>query len=121
MQNEPQPVNQDERTQALLSWILQIFLGIVSPLIFYLIAGDTKPFVKANAAHGLAFQIVMLVLWIIVGILSVVTCGIGMVLYIVPGLAGLIVPIIAGIKANEGAVYEVPVTGKLARQWFKVP
>lgn len=110
---------QDEKTQAMLSWILGIFIGIISPLIFMLV-GKEKPFIYRNAMQGMAFQIVMLILWVIVGILSVVTCGIGVILYLVPWIWNLIVCIMGAIASNNGQVYEPMFTGKLAKSWFKV-
>ncbi|HRJ27174.1 MAG TPA: DUF4870 domain-containing protein [Fimbriimonadaceae bacterium] len=96
---------QDEKTQAMLVWILAIFIGFISPLIFYLISKEKK-FVFWHAAQCLTFNLIGL-------IFAVVTCGIG-------GLVVLVFNVIAAIKANEGVWYEPPVTSNLARNWFKV-
>jgi len=110
---------QDEKTQAMLNWLLGIFIGIISPVIFMLV-GKEKPFIYRNAMQAMAFHICMLILWVIVGILSVVTCGIGVVLYVIPWIWSLVVCILGAIAANNGTVYEPPLTAKFAQSWFKV-
>ncbi|GMU31792.1 MAG: hypothetical protein AMXMBFR19_21300 [Chthonomonadaceae bacterium] len=112
-------VSQDDRTHAMLCWLLGIIIGIISPVIFMLVDKD-KPFVYKNSMQCLTFHIVLLALWVICGILAVVTCGVGIVLYLIPFVWGLIVSILGGIAANNGKVYEPAITASFARSWFKV-
>lgn len=109
-------VPQDERTQALLMWILSLFIGFVSPLIFYFISNE-KPFVKHHSGQALAFSIVMAVLWVISFILIFVV--IGMLLMPVLGLIALVVVILGAIAANAGSQINLPVSGGFAKSWFK--
>lgn len=97
--------NQEERTQAMLVWLLSIFTGFIAPLIFVLIAKDKK-FVYFHAGQCITFMLFGVVL-------TVVTCGIGYVVL-------LAVAIIGAIKANGGEWWDVPVSGQLARNWFKL-
>lgn len=113
------PPGSDDNMQGMLCWLLGIFIGFISPLIF-MITGKERPKVYANAMQCLTFHLMMIVLWIIVIIISIVTCGIGAVLYLVPWAISLIFSIIGTIEANKGNVYEPPVTGQLAKSWFKV-
>lgn len=76
----------------MLCWLLGIIIGIISPVIFMLVDKD-KPFVYKNSMQRLTFHIVLLALWVICGILAVVTCGVGIVLYLIPFGWGLIVSI----------------------------
>lgn len=115
----PPPAGSDDNMQGMLCWLLGIFIGFISPLIF-MITGKERPKVYANAMQCLTFHLMMIVLWIIVIIISVVTCGIGAILYLVPWAIGLVFSIIGTIEANKGNVYEPPVTGPLAKSWFKV-
>jgi uncharacterized Tic20 family protein len=48
--------------------------------------------------------------------LAAVTCGIGGIVLIVP----LIFNIMGGVAANNGTVYEPPITGQLAKNWFHI-
>jgi uncharacterized protein len=109
-------IPQDEKTQAMLVWILSLFIGFISPLIFYFIAKD-KPFVFSHAAQCLTLAIVVTVLWIVAFILMFVVIGIFLLPII--GLASLVLTIMGAIAANAGARFEPPVTGNLAKSWFK--
>lgn len=109
-------IAQDERTQALLMWILSLFIGFVSPLIFYFISND-KPFVKHHSGQALAFGIVMAVLWVISFILVFLVIG----LFLMPilGLIALVITIMGAIAANAGSRFDIPVSGGFAKSWFK--
>lgn len=109
-------IPQDERTQALLVWVLSLFIGFISPLIFFFIAKD-KPFVFHHAAQALTFSIVMAVLWIVAFILMFLVIGV----FLMPllWLASLVIAIMGAIAANAGSRFEPPITGNLSKSWFK--
>lgn len=109
--------SQEEKQQGLLVWVLGIFIGFISPLIFMIVAKE-KPFVYRNAMQCLTFQIVMAIAWVASFVLSFVIIG----FFLMPVLwvLGLVVMIMGAMAANRGEVYEPPVTANLARQWFKV-
>jgi len=96
----------------MLCWLLTIVIGFVSPIIFMLIGKD-KPFVYANSMQCL----VMSLGWtVILFILTLITCGIGAIGFVIP----LIFAILGAVQANSGEVYEPPITGALAKKWFKI-
>lgn len=101
---------QEERSLAMLMWIISIFISIIVPLIFLLTQRE-KQFVYAHAAQALTFHLVLLVVGTI---LAIVTCGVGAIVFI----AGIIVPIIGAVKANNGEAWDVPLTGGFARKMF---
>lgn len=103
---------QEERSLAMLMWIISIFISIIVPLIFILTQKE-KPFVYAHSVQALTFHLALLILGTI---LTIVTCGIGAIVFI----AGLIVPIVGAIKANSGESWDVPLTGGMARKLFGV-
>ena len=105
-------VSQEERTLALLMWIISIFISVIVPLVFVLTQRD-KRFVYGHSAQALTFHLALLVVGTV---LTIVTCGIGAVLFIL----GVIFPIIGAIKANNGEVWNVPITGGLARKLFGI-
>ncbi len=109
-------IPQEERTQALLVWVLSLFIGFISPLIFYFIAKD-KQFVFHHACQALTLSIALFVLYVISAILMVVL--IGMLLLPLVGLYGLIMVIMGAIAANAGSRFEPPITGNLSKSWFK--
>lgn len=105
---------QEERTQGLLCWLLSLVpgIGILSPIIF-LIISKQRSFVYANAAQCL----IMSVGWnIIVWLATIVTCGIGAIGWVVP----VIFAILGAVKASSGEVFEPPLTGPLAKNWFGI-
>lgn len=89
-------ITQDDKLWAILSWILWI------PAIIALLMEDKKnrPFIKYNAVMALAVGIVLSVL---IGIISAVTCGIGAITAL-----AWIYPIYLGIKAYQGNWVTVP-------------
>jgi len=106
--------SQDDKSQAMLMWILALFTGFVSPLIFFFIAKD-KPFVYRHACQALALMIVCNVL-----IFILVVTVIGILLVPLVGLFALIVTIMGAVAANKGDEYDPPLTTGLARAMFKV-
>ena len=98
----------DERLWAMLSQIGAVLIGFIAPLIVLLVQGDKSPFVRAHAVESLNFQISLL----IVGIpLTIITCGIGAIIFVV----GWVFEIIAGIKANNGEEYRYPVNIRMVK------
>lgn len=115
--------NQDDKTWGLfahLSALLGNFVGIghfIGPLVIYLLKKDTSPFVAQEAKEALNFQITFLLLAIaaiMAGLILMVTIigiPIAIVLFVGVGvlaILNIILPIIAGIKANEGSPYRYP-------------
>jgi uncharacterized Tic20 family protein len=99
---------QDERMWAMLAHIGAVILGFIAPLIVLLVQGEKSPFTRANAVESLNFQISLL----IVGIpLTIITCGLGAVIFLV----GIVFEIIGGIKANGGEAYRYPVAIRLVK------
>ena len=98
----------DERLWAMLSQIGAVVIGFIAPLIVLLVQGDKSPFTRAHAVESLNFQITLL----IVGIpLTIITCGIGAIIFVV----GWVFEVIAGIKANNGEEYRYPVNIRMVK------
>ncbi|NIA22065.1 MAG: DUF4870 domain-containing protein [Anaerolineaceae bacterium] len=87
-------MSSDDKTMGLLCHLLGIFTGFIGPLVVWLIKKDTSPYVDAQGKEALNFQLSIL-------IYCLLTCGLA-------GIFGLIMAIIASIKANEGIVYRYP-------------
>jgi len=99
---------QDERMWAMLAHIGAVILGFIAPLIVLLVQGEKSPFTRANAVESLNFQISLL----IVGIpLTIITCGLGAVIFLV----AIVFEVIGGIKANGGEAYRYPVAIRLVK------
>ena len=99
-----------------LSALLGYFVGgltFLGPLICWLVKKDTSRFVDYHGKEALNFQINILIYTLICIPLMFVI--IGFLLLPVVVVYGIVMPIIAGIKANEGELYEYPYTFRLIK------
>jgi uncharacterized protein len=108
------PTN-DDRVLGLLSHLLAIVpgIGILGPLVIYLLKRGQSSFVEENAKESLNFQITVILAFIISGILMVV--WIGFILMAVLGVAELVLVIIATIRASENKIYRYPFNLRLIK------
>ncbi|WP_235530790.1 DUF4870 domain-containing protein [Phycicoccus sp. Root563] len=115
----PKPMSQqDEKTWATLAHLAPFAAALVGlpflgPLIVFLLLKDRGPFVRAHAAQALNFQIITTIALWVFGLLSFVLIGIPFV--IATGIAWIVLPIIAAIKANNGEWYRYPFTPELVK------
>ena len=107
-------ISQEDRTMAMLAYILGIFTGFIGPLVLWLIKKDQSKFVAFHALQALLLHAVVVVGYILSSFLVIVL--IGFLTYPVFFLLGLIFSILAGMAANKGQWYDIPVIGNIARQ-----
>ena len=91
----------DERTQAMLAHLSMILLGIIGPLIFWLIGKDKSAFIDDQGKEALNFSIIGT-------IASIVTCGIAWI-------AMAIFAVIGGLAANKGETYRYPFNWRIVK------
>src|ERR1700761_152020 len=105
----------DDRVLGLLAHLLAIVpgIGILGPLVIYLIKKDQSSFVAENAKESLNFQITMIIAFIVSWILVVV--WIGFALLAVLGILEVVLVIIATIRASENKIYRYPFNFRLIR------
>ena len=112
----PGELTQDEKTWGMfchLSALLGLAAGgltFIGPLICWLVKKDTSKFVDYHGKESLNFQLNILVYYIIAVAITAATCGLAFPLLFVPIVYGIVMPIIAGMKANEGQLYRYPAT-----------
>jgi len=82
-------------------------LGIVGPLVVWLIKKDEYDLVNDQGKEALNFQITVLIAVIVSALLRLIL--IGFFLLFVVAIADIIFVIIAAIKANQGERYRYPV------------
>jgi uncharacterized Tic20 family protein len=88
--------------------------GWVAPLIALVVQGDKSPVARAHAVAALNFQI----LWSIVGVIAwpfYCVFGLGVLISLAALVVGTVFGVIAGIKANEGQLYNYPMSPSLIR------
>lgn len=105
----------DDKMFCILSHILCIIVGFVAPLLIWLLKKDESPAVEAHAKESLNFQLTLLLAYVLCVILAAVTCGILTPLVFVPIVYGIVMCIIATMKANEGKLYRYPMTLRLIK------
>ena len=110
----------DEKVAGLLCYVL----GWITGLIFYFV--DKRPYVRFHAAQSIVvfggLNIITIILGMFFGI-SLVTGGVagfsmGLALYRLVDLVGLILWILLMIKAYQGQRFRVPVAADLAEKIF---
>lgn len=98
----------DERLWATLIHVGGIVIGIISPLIGYLVLKDRSAFVRDNGRNALNFQITVLIGYVVGGVLTLVLIG-GLILLAV-WVVNIVFSIIAAVASNRGEVYTYPLT-----------
>ncbi|CAE6951715.1 MULTISPECIES: DUF4870 domain-containing protein [Pseudomonas] len=122
-QQEPQvpvPAPSQEARQWAMFCHFAAFLGfvfpfgnLIGPLILWQIKKDVDPFVDAQGKEALNFQISVSIAFMISVLLMLVV--IGFMLASLVTIAGIVLAIIAGIKANEGQAYRYPFSWRLIK------
>lgn len=107
--------NSDERSMAVVTHVLALFVPIIGPLIMYLLKKDESPFVRDQAAEALNFGLSMtiyLTAYTIVSIILLLVIIGFFMLIVIPFLAlGIaILNVIAAVAANKGEYYRYPLT-----------
>lgn len=95
-----------------LSGFLGIPFGsILVPAVIWLTKRDSHPFIDENGRESLNFQVSLLLYFVVAAILCLVLVGFLFlpVLYI----GGLVLSIVAAIRANDGVPYRYPLTIRL--------
>jgi len=114
-----QTTAQDDRTWGMLSHLAALaglvvpFGNIFGPLVVWLIKKDQSWFVNDQGKEAINFQISVTIYLIIAGLSFLVLIGI--VLFPLVALFGIILTIIAALKANDGITYRYPLTIRLLK------
>ena len=87
--------------------------GLIAPIVIWQVKKDEMPEIDEHGKNAINWLISFVIYMAISAVLVLVIVGI--VLLIVVGILGIVFPIIAGLKANEGKVWKYP----LAIPFFK--
>ncbi len=106
----PRP-NSDDQLWIVFSHIsLLLGVGILLPLIVYLVKKDDSPRVSNHAKEALNFHISIIIYSLACGITCV---GIPLIPFI--GIAAMVLSIIAAVKASDPVQYRYPLTLRLVK------
>jgi uncharacterized protein len=98
---------------ALLAHLSYFVLAIIAPLIIMLTVGKTSPFVRRHSTEALNFHLSLLIYAVVSLVLIIVVIGI--FLLIAVAVFGVVMTIIAAIKAAQGEDYHYPLTIRLVK------
>jgi uncharacterized protein len=109
-------VGSDDRTWALLSYVLALVASIIAPLVIYLVKMNESRFVRFHAAQALNMGITAIIesvaIFIVGIVLAVILHGFGLLLmllaFLALGIAHLVYLIIGAVKSNQGQMFRVP-------------
>ena len=105
----PKPPNSDDHLWIVFSHVsILLGVGIVLPLVIYLVKKDDSPVVAGHAKEALNFHISIL----IYSAVCVATC-VGAPLAIGVGIFGIVFAIIAAMKYADPVPYRYPLTLRL--------
>ena len=115
-----EPVLEQERTWAMVAH-LGVMVGtvvplgnIIAPLVIWQVHKRKSAFVVKHAVESLMFQVGIFVAMIALTVLTMVTMGAAIIIA-VPAIIALVVAslvymIVATVRANEGKIWEYPIT-----------
>jgi len=105
----------DDRTWAMLGYLLTFVGGFIAPLIVYLVKKDQSPFVRYHAAQALNLAITSAIysigLFVLAIIAGAISHGLGfllVLLYFPLAIAYIVYLIMAAVAANRFEMYRVP-------------
>jgi uncharacterized Tic20 family protein len=103
----PSGPSSEETTWALLAHLSYFVLGLIAPLIIYLVKKDS-PFVRAHAAEAFNMHVTVTIASIVAFVLVFVL--IGFLLLPAVLLGGAVLAVIAAVAAGRGEPYRYPLT-----------
>lgn len=109
-----QATTKDDRTMAMLCHLLALaglvvpFGNVLGPLVLWMVKKDQSWFIDDQGKESVNFQISLTIYIIVASILMFIL--IGFLLLPVIGIGGLVLTIMAALKANEGVTYRYPLT-----------
>ncbi len=99
-------VEKDERTLAMLIYVISFFTAFIGPLIIWLLKKDESDFLDHHGREYfnflISFTVYSIISWVLVFIF------IGMIMLPIVGITVIVFTIIAAIKAYEGKYYRFP-------------
>ena len=110
----PVGVRSEDKIWIVLSHLSVLLgLGVILPLIVFLVMKNDRPAVAENAKEALNFQISVYIYSFISVILMIVVIGVFLLIAI--GFASLVLAIVAAVKSVDTGHYRYPLTIRLIK------
>lgn len=105
----PDPVPSDSKGWAAAAQLIPLIgLSFVAPLVIWLIKRDEDAYVEYWSREALNFQISLLI-YALIGAVTIIII-VGIFILIAVAIGGLVLMIIAGVKAASGEFWRYPLT-----------
>ena len=107
----PAPLQHDETLWAVLAHLSYFVIPLIGPLVIMLAVGEQRPFARANAVEALNFPLTLFFAGLVAVVLVFLVVGI--FLLIALAIWGVVLTILAAVKAGQGLGYRYPLTLRL--------
>lgn len=97
----------------MLGHLSYFVLGLIAPLVIYLVKKDSSPFVRQHAAEALNFHLTLTVAAVVSALLVLVLIGVFLLLALL--VAGAVFAVVAAVAAGKGQTYRYPMTIRFVR------
>lgn len=94
---------------SLLTGLLVPLLGLVAPIVIYVIKKDSLPGLVPHA-HVVFNWMISALVYGVAGVVLILAFGLGILVLIALAIASLVFPIVGGVKASEGEVWPYPLS-----------
>lgn len=98
---------------SLLGFVIPVFGNFIGPVVVWMAKKDEYPLVADQGREVLNFQITLMLITFLCGLLTAVFIGV-VLLWLLP-FYWLILTIIAAVKASDGVKYRYPFTLRLIK------
>jgi uncharacterized Tic20 family protein len=107
------PTGPNDTLWAVLSHLSYFVFALIAPLVIMLTVGSTSHFVKRHSTEALNFHISLLIYAVVSAVLIVVIVGFFLLLAV--AIFGVVMSIVAAVKAGQGQGYRYPLTIRLVK------
>jgi hypothetical protein len=109
-------VTSDEATYSilmhltLLAHLVAPVLSAAAPVVMWLLRRKDSPFIDDHGREAVNFHATLLIYWVLALLVTIFTLGLGVVLFVVPYVLGVIGMIMASKAAYRGEYFRYPAT-----------
>src|SRR5262245_29271368 len=82
--------------------------NVIGPIVCWQMKKDTSAFVDRHGKESVNFQLNLLIVMTILVVVGFITLGLGWLLMFPVGIYGIVMSVLAGLKANNGEEYQYP-------------
>ncbi len=93
-----------------LAGVLAPGIGLAVPIVIWQIKKPQFPELDSHGKMVTNWIISLFIYCLVASLLSVVTCGVGALLFLPVAVVAVVFPILGGLKARDGVLWKYPLT-----------